>query len=68
MNKKILIIGSTGKLGSKILTYTHKNKIRITCSVGFKNKSKLLIQKTRYNIKNFFLISNITEKKILKFI
>ena len=35
MNKKILIIGSTGKLGSKILTYTHKNKIRITCIVGF---------------------------------
>ena len=66
MNKKILIIGSTGKLGSKILTYTHKNKIRITCIVGFKNKSKLLIQKTRYNIKNSFLISNITEKENFK--
>ncbi len=66
MNKKILIIGSTGKLGSKILTYSHKNKIHIKCIVGFKNKSKLLIQKTRYNIKKSFLTSNTTEKENFK--
>ena len=29
MKPKVLIIGSTGKLGSKLLKYTHSNNIKI---------------------------------------
>ena len=35
MSKRILIIGSTGKLGSKLLKFTHKNSISIDCITCF---------------------------------
>ena len=39
MNKKILIIGSTGKLGSKLLiNYCYKNNIPINAISSYKNK------------------------------
>ena len=47
MSPKIVIIGSTGKLGSKLLEYTYKNNINITAITCFKNKKKILFQKKK---------------------
>ena len=58
MKKKILIIGSTGKLGTKLLKFLNKNSISVYCITCFKNNSKLLHQKKIYNIKNSFILSN----------
>ena len=45
MYPKIVIIGSTGKLGSKLLNYTNKNNIAIFGITCFKNKKKNSITK-----------------------
>ena len=63
MNVKILIVGSTGKLGSKLLSYMYKNNIPaygITC---FKNIKKINKQKKIYSIKNIYILSNSDDKK-----
>ncbi len=62
MSVKIIIIGSTGKLGSKLLSFTHKNSIPIygaTCHTNFK---KLFNQKNRFNINKTFVLSNINDR------
>ena len=73
MNKKIVIVGSTGKLGTKLLNYTHKYSIPIYCITCFKNYKKLKIQKDKYKINKSVVISEkndenkffkILEKKI----
>tara|TARA_Y200000002_G_scaffold304320_1_gene259913 strand:+ start:2291 stop:3385 length:1095 start_codon:yes stop_codon:yes gene_type:complete len=61
MKPKILIIGSTGKLGIKILNFCSKKKIDIFCITGFKNNKLLKIQSKKYSIKNFFLLSDKRE-------
>ena len=61
-NPKILIIGSTGELGTKLLQFCAKNKIKIKAITGFKNKKKLKIQKEKFNIQNSFLLSDQFEK------
>tara|TARA_B100000963_G_scaffold18236_1_gene13942 strand:+ start:6112 stop:7203 length:1092 start_codon:yes stop_codon:yes gene_type:complete len=67
MKKKIIIIGSTGKLGSKLLNFTKKNFISIFCITCFKNIKKLSIQKDKYNVNNSFVLSNHGDKiKFLK--
>ena len=58
MKKKILIIGSTGKLGTKLLKFLNKNSISVYCITCFKNNLKLSHQKKIYNIKNSFILSN----------
>ena len=45
MSNKILIIGSTGKLGSSLLKYCYKNNINISSITCFNNISKLIKQK-----------------------
>ena len=69
-NPKILIIGSTGELGSKLLKYCDKNNIKITAITGFNNKRKLQLQKNKFNIKEYFLLREKSEqlnfKKFLK--
>ena len=45
MSVKITVIGSTGKLGTKLLNYTFKNSIKISCITGYKNSKKLKEQK-----------------------
>tara|TARA_B100000963_G_scaffold2656_1_gene2076 strand:+ start:4361 stop:5461 length:1101 start_codon:yes stop_codon:yes gene_type:complete len=69
-NLKILIIGSTGELGSKLLKYCGKNKIKITAITGYNNKRKLKLQKIRFNVNNSFLLSEKVDqlnfKKFLK--
>ena len=61
LSPKILIIGSTGELGSKLIKFCNSNKIKIHAITGYKNK-KLKIQKEKFHIKNSFLLSNHQEK------
>ena len=58
MSPKIVIIGSTGKLGSKLLDYTHKNNIDISAITCFKNKKKILAQKLKYDVSKKFILSD----------
>lgn len=69
MNKKILIIGSTGKLGSKLLNYTKKENISVNAITCFANKKKLLNQTKKFNIDRSFILSLSSEKdSFLKFL
>ena len=63
MSIRIIIIGSTGKLGSKLLNYTHRNSIPIYGITCYKNFSKLKKQKKRFNIKKAFVLSDIKHKE-----
>ena len=63
MKKKILIIGSTGKLGIKLLNFLNKNSISVYAITCYKNISKLSAQKNLYNIKNTFALSDSNDKK-----
>lgn len=45
MYPKIVIVGSTGKLGSKLLNYTYKNNITIFAITCFQNKKKSYTKK-----------------------
>ena len=58
MPPKIVIIGSTGKLGSKLLNYTYKNKINISAITCYKNKKKILAQKKKFGVSNKFILSD----------
>ena len=69
MKPKILIIGSTGKLGSKLLKYSYSNNIKIFAATCFNNKNKLLSQKLKYKINKTFVLSNQNERfNFLKFL
>ena len=62
MRKKIVIIGSSGKLGSKLLKYVSENNISIFAITCFTNEKKLLQQKQKYKIKNAFVLSKYQDK------
>ena len=64
-NKKIIIFGSTGKLGSKLLNYCHFNKIPVETIICFKNKKKILYQSKKYDIKNTFILNNFGDREKL---
>ena len=69
MKPRILVIGSTGKLGSKLLRFASKNEISIDAICCFKNKKKLFFQHKNFNIKNKFILSDIGDsKKLLDYI
>ncbi len=57
MKPKILIIGSTGKLGTKLLKYTNRNSISVYAITCFKNIKKVKYQKKNFNIKKAFVLS-----------
>ena len=57
MTPKILIIGSTGELGSSLLNYCSKNNISINACTCYKNHKKISLQKNKYFIKNIFTLS-----------
>jgi len=61
MNPKILIVGSTGKLGIKLLNFSKKNNVNIFCITCYKNIKLLKAQSKKYNIKNFFKLSHVSE-------
>ncbi len=63
MKTKILIIGSTGKLGSLLLNFSKNKKIDIFAITCFHNKKKLDKQKRHYNIPHSFCLSNSDEVK-----
>ena len=65
MKPKILIIGSTGKLGIKLLNYCKKSKINIFCITGYKNTNLLSLQSKKHNVKNYFKLSD--KKEVHKF-
>lgn len=69
MKPRILVIGSTGKLGSKLLRFSSKNDIKIDAICCFNNQKKLFIQQNNYNIKNKFILSDNNETiKLLEYI
>ena len=65
-NSYIVIVGSTGKLGTKLLRHTYLKGIKILAITCFKNKKKLINQKSKYNIPYTFVLSEENEK--LKFL
>ncbi len=56
MKFKILILGSTGKLGSKLLNYCNSEKILVNCATCYKNSKKLKKQVTKYKIPNSYTL------------
>ena len=63
MTPKILIIGSTGKLGSKLLKFSFKNNIKIDAICCFNNQKKLISQSQKFKIKNKLFYLNLMMKK-----
>ena len=64
MNNKILILGSTGKLGTKLLNYCFKNNLKISAITCFTNIKKIQKQKIRLNINKFFCLSKNKDELI----
>lgn len=58
---KILVIGSTGKLGTKLLKFTNSKNISIYAITCYKNKKKLIKQASSQNIKNSFVLNDSQE-------
>tara|TARA_B100000925_G_scaffold275334_1_gene241546 strand:- start:955 stop:2046 length:1092 start_codon:yes stop_codon:yes gene_type:complete len=65
MIPKILIIGSTGKLGSKLLKFSLKNNIKIDAICCFNNQKKIISQSQKFKIKNKFVLSKFNDEKRL---
>ena len=61
---KIIIIGSTGKLGTKLLNYTSKNSIKIYGITCYTNNKKLNLKKKYTILTKSYVLSNIDDKKI----
>lgn len=69
MIPKILILGSTGKLGIKLIKYCHQKNIDIFAITCFKNYKKINKLKSKYQINNTFILDNNDEKlKFIKFL
>ena len=69
MTKKILIIGSTGKLGKLLINYCKKNNIPIDAITSYKNYKLQIKQQSFLNIKHGFCMSkDKEEQKFIKFI
>ena len=66
MKPKILIIGSTGKLGIKLLDFCKKKQINIFCITGYNNDKLLKSQSIKYNIKHSFKLSDTKNIKSFK--
>ena len=63
MKLKIVIVGSTGKLGTKLLRFTKKNSISLSCITCYKNTKKIIKQKFSNKIKNYFTLSSYNDQK-----
>ncbi len=64
MNSKILIIGSTGKLGSMLINYCKRNNLNVFCITCYKNKNKMTSQSKSLEIKNTFHLEDSNQKKL----
>jgi len=58
MKKKILVIGSTGNLGKKLLNFCYKNNIKISCVTCYKNTNFIKRQIKRNNIEYSFSLAD----------
>ncbi len=58
MNPRIVIIGSTGKLGLKLLNYSKTNNVKIFCLTCFKNRKLLESQANKHNVRHTFILSD----------
>lgn len=58
MKNKILVIGSTGNLGKKLLNFCYKNNIKISCVTCYKNTNFLKKQIKRNKIEHSFSLSD----------
>ena len=68
MKPRILIIGSTGKLGSKLLKFAFNNDIKIDAICCFNNQKKLIFQSQKFKIKNkIVLFIFIDEKRLFEY-
>ena len=65
MTKKILIIGSTGKLGKLLVNYCKNNNIHIDAVTSYRNYKLQINQQSELNIENGFCLSQKVE--IIKF-
>ncbi len=63
MKVKIVIVGSTGKLGTKLLNYTHQNSIPIYCITCFQNYKKLNAQKNKFRVNKAYVTSKSNDEK-----
>ena len=68
MKAKIIIVGSTGKLGVKLLKFCKKHKIEIFCITGYKNTNLLREQSKYFRVKSFALSIESENKKFVKFL
>ncbi len=68
MKPKILIIGSTGELGTKLCNYCFKNDIEIDAICCYKNSKKLIFLKKRNNIKYSYELGDKKQKKDFLFL
>jgi len=69
MSPKIVIIGSTGKLGEKLINFLSKKKIKVFGATCYKNLPKLENYKKKIVIQNIFnLYDNIDKVKFLNFL
>ena len=66
MKPRVVIIGSTGKLGKKLLNYCSKKNVDIFCITGFKNNHLLKYQTKKYNINHYFKLSDFEDIKKFK--
>ena len=57
MENKILILGSTGKLGTKLLDYCLKNNCQVSVTTCYTNIKKIQKQKIKFKIKDTFCLS-----------
>ncbi len=63
MKNNIMVIGSTGMLGTKLLNYCLNEKIKINTITCFRNQNKLLKQKKKLKVNNTFILSLDSEKR-----
>lgn len=69
MKSRILIIGSTGKLGSSILRYCYKENLEVFAISGYRNTKKLNSQAKKLNLKFFFNLYEDSQKNLfIKFL
>lgn len=63
LKNNIVILGSTGVLGTKLVNFLHKNKLKISIISCFSNYKKLYNQKTKTKTK----LAIVLDTNILKF-
>ena len=65
MKKKIAILGSTGSIGSTLLSLIDKKNYEIALLVANKNYKKVLDQAIKYNVKNIIITDYDSYQKSL---